>query len=203
MKHIRLFESNEDYKVLGTNTSYWSHEYDAITVTAEILENNGNLYLKITKSHTKSGLGAGTSTKQLEFLNIGTYQKPDLKSVRSLLKMHGNTKSSAGSPFSKFWEDEEGNKMNLTDLIRANKPEKELKHIKSISTFNEPATDIELVKYSDRSYALFGEGTKRIKDELSALGCRYNRFLTDPNSGQKRPGWICAATKVEKVKELL
>lgn len=206
MKHIRLFESKGEYKVLGTNTSAWSWEYDSDTVTAEILTDDDNLYLKITKTHSKTGLGAGTKANQLEFLNIGTFKKADLKLVRTLLKKYGHERSRSGYPFSTFWEDEEGNKLNLSDLIKSNKPEQEMKYIKPISKFKEPVketTDIELVKYSDKSYALFGEGTKRIKDELSALGCRYNRFLTDPNTGEKRPGWICAATKIEKVKELL
>ena len=88
------------------------------------------------------------------------------------------------------------------------KPEKikpELKHIKPISKFKEEPKnkDIELVKYSDRSYALFGEDTKKIKDELNILGCKYNRFLTDPTTGQKRAGWICSIGKLDKVKELL
>ena len=98
--------------------------------------------------------------------------------------------------------------MNLTDLIEMNKPEKPekpLKYIKTPEEFKQPKQkkDIELVQYSDRAYALFGEGTKDIKDELSKLGCKYNKFLTDPLTGEKRAGWICSIGKLDKVKQLL
>lgn len=49
---------------------------------------------------------------------------------------------------------------------------------------------MKLVKYSDKSFALFGEDTKEVKSELSALGGRFNRFLTDPSTKKKTPGWI-------------
>jgi hypothetical protein len=200
---IKIFEDFGNYEVIATNQSYWSWEYDAITVTAEILLDKDSLYLKINKVHTKSGIGAGTFPKQLEFVNIGTLQKADLALVRTLL-----TKHSRQQKFSRFWEDKEGNKMSLSDLIKLLKPEKpkrELKHIKPIATFKEPKIekDIELVKYSDKSYALFGIGTKDIKDQLIALGCRYNRYLTDPKTGEKKAGWIFPTTKLDKIKELI
>lgn len=212
MKHLQLFESVSDYQILGTNESNWSWEDDSNYRTAEILLNkSGNLYLKIHEVKTSDGLGGGKQTNtDLEFVKIGTLQKSNLSLVRSLLKQHAHEKTRAGSGFSRFWSDEEGNKMSLGDLISLHKPEKsEMKHIKSISKFEEPIIkqeqnkDIELVKYSDRSYALFGEGTRNIKDQLISLGCRYNRFLTDPKTGQKRPGWIFAISKLDKIKEIL
>lgn len=212
IKNFKIFEEYtvSSKKVLGTNESFWQYNDDADRVTAYILlDEDDSLYLEIKKVHIKSGIGAGTRSTLLESVSIGTLQKPNLTSVRSLLKKHAHQRSSAGRGFSTFWEDEEGNKMNLTDLINLNKPEKpmkKLKHIKSSSDFKkteEVKKDIELVKYSDRSYALFGEGTKDIKDELIKLNCRYNKFLTDPKTGKKRAGWICAIGKVDKVKELL
>lgn len=130
--------------------------------------------------------------------------KPSLASVRSLLKKHGHD----ANKFSVHWEDEEGNKMSLGDLLKLRKPVKpkrELKYIKPIETFKEPKIekDIELVQYSERSYAIFGEGTKAIKDELKTLGCKYNRFLTDPRTGEKKAGWIFSIGKLDKIKELL
>ena len=206
MKYLKTYENITDYEVLGTNDSHWSWEDDSDSVTAKILlnKNDNSLYLKINKQHTKHGLGAGTYKKELEYINIGDFKKPKLALVRSLLKKHGHTRSRSGSPFSTFWEDDEGNKMNLSDLIQINKPEPiKLKHIKSISKFEEPEKDIELVKYSERSYALFGEGTKKIKDKLMAIGCRYNKFLKDPKTGNKRPGWIFSINKLDKIKEIL
>ena len=206
------FELEENYKVLGTNESSWSWEDDADHRTAQILlnRNDDSLYLKINQVHTKFGMGAGTRSAILAFVNIGNIQKADLAIVRTLLKKHAHQKSSAGNGFSKFWQDEEGNKMNLTDLLKMYKPEKikkELKFIKPISEFEEPIKkidkNIELVKYSDRSYAIFGEGTKNIKDELLSLGCKYNRFLTDPSNGEKRAGWIFPIGKLDKVKEII
>jgi len=201
---------DSQFEVIGTNDSSWSWEYDSDSVHAEILLDKveDSLYLKIRKVHTKSGLGAGSVARDLEFVKIGTLQKPDLKEVRTLLKKHGHERSRTGGPFSTHWSDEEGNKMSISDLLSMHKPEKikpELKHIKPISKFKEEPKnkDIELVKYSDRSYALFGEDTKKIKDELNILGCKYNRFLTDPTTGQKRAGWICSIGKLDKVKELL
>ena len=203
MKHIRLFESKENYKVLATNDSYYSWEYDSSHAHAEILldESDNSLYLKITDTHTKSGLGAGTFKKEGEFVRIGDLNKANLSMVRDLLKKHQYEQSK----FKRFWEDEEGNRMSLSDLLKELKPQKpKLKHIKPITSFEETKPkNIELVKYSERAYALFGEGTKDIKNELLELGCRYNKFLTDPNTGQKRSGWIFSATKLDKIKELL
>ena len=209
---FKLFEEIEGYQVLATNDSYHSWEYDSHHAHAEILlgKIDGNLYLRVTDVHVKSGLGAGTFPKPTEFVKIGDLYKADLALVRSILKKHQYDQSK----FKRFWQDEEGNKMSLTDLLKMYKPEKpkkELKHIKSISNFepvnepvNEPVkSDIELVRYSDRSYALFGEGTKEIKDKLSYLGCRYNKFLTDPATGEKRPGWVFSLSKLEKVEKLL
>lgn len=207
MKHIKLFESIEDeYEVLATNESSHSWEYDIWRSEAKILldKNDNSLYLKITKVHIKTGIGSGTYPGKGEFIKIGNLQKADLKMVRELLKKH----SYEQSKFSTFWEDNEGNKITLTDLLKTLKPEKqkkELKHIKSINYFDEPikTKDIDLVKYSEYSHALFGEGTKAIKDQLSSLGCKYNKFLTDPKTGQKRVGWICSNKILDKVKKLI
>jgi hypothetical protein len=207
MKHIKLFEKMEgNYEVLATNYSSWSWEYDHCNTTASILldRNTNELYLKIRETHTKTGIGAGSRSEDKELVSIGTLDKPSLAIVRSLLKKHGHD----ANKFSVHWEDEEGNKMSLGDLLKLRKPVKpkrELKYIKPIETFKEPKIekDIELVQYSERSYAIFGEGTKAIKDELKTLGCKYNRFLTDPRTGEKKAGWIFSIGKLDKIKELL
>jgi len=208
--NFKLFEqvSEDNYEILGTNESSWSWEDDADHRTAQILLDkiDNSLYLKIKQVHTKFGLGAGKRECALVFIKIGALQKADLSIVKTLLKKHAHQKSRTGNGFSTFWTDEEGNKMNLTDLIKIHKPEKvkkEMTHIKSIDTFEEPKKDIEIVKYSDRSYAIFGDDTKSIKNELSALGCKYNRFLTDPKTTKKRAGWICALNKIDKIREII
>jgi len=210
MKHLNLFENIiiDDMEVIATNKSYYSWEYDSHTTTAQILldRKDDSLYLKIRTVHNKSGLGAGSYPKDLEFVKIGTTQKADLQLVKKLLVKHKQSHKN----FSNHWEDEEGNKMLLSEVIAEYKPakeilpKKELKHIQSISNFDMPKkSEIEIVKYSDRSYAIFGDETRKIKDKLIELGCKYNRFLTDPKSGEKRPGWICSISKIDLVKKLL
>lgn len=149
---------NNDYTLLATNDSFYSWEYDHRHSHAEILldKNDNSLYLKITNTHKKTGLGAGTFKNPGEFVKIGDLKKANLTLVRTLLKKHQYDQRK----FSRFWEDEEGNKMSLTDIIKLYKieqPEKKLKHIK----YTEQANDIELIKYSDKAYALFGEDTKK------------------------------------------
>lgn len=209
-----FFENIENYEVIATNYSSYNWEYDNRKVTAQILldKSTSELFLKIRKVHVKTGLGAGTYPQDLEFISVGTLQKPDLQLVRTLLKKHGYDQKK----FSVHWKDEEGNKMSLGDMIKMHKPEKTkrvLKHIKSPEDFASQITtkespkyesdDIELVQYSDRSYAIFGSGTKTIKDQLKELGCKFNRFLKDPKTGEKRAGWIFPSSKLDKVKELL
>jgi hypothetical protein len=218
---FKLFENvenMENYEVLATNTSYWGYNYDSNTRVAKILldRRDNSLYLRIEQTKSKTGIGSGTWKNDLEFLKIGDLNKANLGIVRTLLKKHAHSKSTAGYGFSKFWQDEEGNKMTLGDLLDTLKPEKievdkielpkkELKHIKSKKSFEENINekDIELVSYSPLSHAIFGEGTRAIKDELVRLGCKYNKFLTDPKTGKKRPGWICSNKVLDKVKKLL
>jgi hypothetical protein len=201
---FKLFESKEEYKVLANNYSSYHWEYDNIDVTAQILlDDSGNLFLEINKMHVKTGIGAGKFPQHLEFKKIGTLQKPDLGTVRNLLSKYSYDQKK----FSRFWEDEEGNRMSLSEILKMYKTEQkpQLKYIEPISNFKdkEKIEDIELIQYSDRSYALFGEGTKKIKDQLKSLGCRFNPFLTDPKTGQKRAGWIFSITKLDKIKELI
>src|SRR6056297_1296832 len=202
---VNLDIDYSDFEVLATNESYWSWEYDSSTITARILKNNDDLYLDITKIKSKTGIGAGKKKTKLAFVKIGNTKKADLALVRSYLKKYKHENSSAGYSFSKHWEDDEGNKMTLSDLLSTYKPEKPIRKPKKLSKIKSKEdfeSDIELVKYSDYSYALFGDGTRAIKDELKKY-CKYNRFLTDPKTGLKRPGWIFSAKKLDDVKKII
>ena len=67
-----------------------------------------------------------------------------------------------------------------------------------------PATvinDIELVRYSERAIALFGEGTKAIKDKLGAMGGKFNYFLKKGN--ETKAGWIFPVTRESEVRQLI
>ena len=49
---------------------------------------------------------------------------------------------------------------------------------------------VNIVDYSEGSLAIFGD-TRSIKDELRAIGAKYNPYLTLSDNGKKKtPGWI-------------
>jgi hypothetical protein len=133
ISNFKLFEEIEGYQVLATNDSYYSWEYDHHHAHAEIMlgKIDKNLYLRITDVHTKTGLGAGKISKPTEFVKIGDLNKADLTIVRKLLKEHQYDQSK----FKRFWEDEEGNKLSLTDLLKMLKPEKVKKELKLLNLY--------------------------------------------------------------------
>jgi len=59
--------------------------------------------------------------------------------------------------------------------------------------------NLELVDYSDKSMALFGD-TKEIKDELMTLKLRFNPALT--YEGRKRPGWIVSKRNKDSIRKI-
>lgn len=59
----------------------------------------------------------------------------------------------------------------------------------------------EIVNYSERAFAVFGD-TRNIKDSLSQLGGRFNRFLTNPNTKERESGWIFPNSKRNEVEDL-
>jgi hypothetical protein len=50
------------------------------------------------------------------------------------------------------------------------------------------AVAVAIAKYSEKAGVVFGEGTRNIKEKLSAVGCRFNPKLTI--HGVKTAGWI-------------
>jgi hypothetical protein len=56
------------------------------------------------------------------------------------------------------------------------------------------------VDYSEKALAVFGD-TKPVKDQLKALGGRFNPKLT--HEGTKKAGWIFSKSKEQEVKNLL
>jgi hypothetical protein len=57
-----------------------------------------------------------------------------------------------------------------------------------------------IVDYSEKALAVFGD-TKPIKDQLKALGGRFNPKLT--HEGSKRAGWIFSKSKEQELNNLL
>jgi hypothetical protein len=69
---------------------------------------------------------------------------------------------------------------------------------------------IECIEYSAQSLALFGEGTKVIKEQLKGLGGKFNKFLSytppdsdDQTNATKRPGWIVKKSQRDEVMKLI
>ena len=60
--------------------------------------------------------------------------------------------------------------------------------------------ELELVEYSEKALALFGN-TKPIKSQLKELGGRFNKFLT--HQGKKQGGWVFSKKKNDQLKLLL
>ena len=80
---------------------------------------------------------------------------------------------------------------------------------KKAITTNEPAEEkqpvqeekklpIEIVDYSLKAVAVFGE-TKPLKDQLSAMGGRFNGYLTNPTTGEKMAGWVFPMAKKDSL----
>jgi hypothetical protein len=60
--------------------------------------------------------------------------------------------------------------------------------------------DFIIVDYSEKALAIFGD-TKPVKDQLMALGGRFNPKLT--HEGTKKAGWIFSKSKEQELKNLL
>ena len=60
--------------------------------------------------------------------------------------------------------------------------------------------DFIIVDYSEKSVAVFGD-TKAIKEQLAALGGRFNKYLTQ--NGQKCAGWVFPKSKEPELKQLI
>ncbi|MCK9416675.1 hypothetical protein M0Q97_08470 [Candidatus Dojkabacteria bacterium] len=214
IKNFKIFESNkiENYELLASNQSTygWDDAFGRVEAKIYLDKTDGSLYLDMKKTSGNHGINRWENTiKVADYIFIGNTTKPNLKLVKTLLAEYAYKGSRADSNFSKFWTDNEGNKMTLSDLIISFKPEtlikepvkKDLTHIKSKNDYEK--SNIELVKYSEYSYALFGADTIKIKDKLNLLGCKYNKFLTDPKTGEKRPGWIFSNKRLDDVKKII
>lgn len=75
---------------------------------------------------------------------------------------------------------------------------------KELKTVEREATiilnDVKMVDYSEKAVAVIGN-TYEIKDELKALGGKFNRFLTV--DGAKVPGWIFSKGKADEIADIL
>ncbi len=73
--------------------------------------------------------------------------------------------------------------------------------IKNTPKTEETATgDFTIVDYSEKAVAIFGD-TRAIKEQLSALGGRFNMYLT--LKGKKCAGWIFQKSKESELRQLV
>jgi len=62
------------------------------------------------------------------------------------------------------------------------------------------ACDFTIVGYSEKSVVIFGD-TKAIKEQLAAMGGRFNKYLTQ--NGQKSAGWVFPKSKEPELWQLV
>lgn len=73
---------------------------------------------------------------------------------------------------------------------------KQPEKIQKTETKTEKQDGVKVIDYSERAVAIYGN-TKPIKDELKAIGARFNPFLTI--DGVKQAGWVLPITQRQKL----
>jgi len=58
---------------------------------------------------------------------------------------------------------------------------------------------IEKIEYSQKSFVLTGDNTKKYKEDIKSLGGKWNSNLTNKETGEKFKGWIFPKTLEYKV----
>lgn len=79
------------------------------------------------------------------------------------------------------------------------KKEEPKTNIKDFNTFTKTETpkikpNVQILDYGDKAVAVFGN-TYQVKDILSILGGRFNKFLTNPSTNKKEAGQIFSKSK--------
>lgn len=111
MRHI-----SEKEVILGYTQSYWSWEYDTIIIEANLIMSVSDFKLRLnfTKTHIKTGLGAGRTSINFANYDVGTFFKPQLKLISSLLSKHKQT----DRPFPrKGWHTDRSKYLKLHEML--------------------------------------------------------------------------------------
>lgn len=82
------------------------------------------------------------------------------------------------------------------------KPKAEAKAKKEKEPTKKTTPKFQIVHYSEKCIALFGD-TKPIKEELKALGGRFNNNLRPFGEESRVPGWVFPKKCEEAIKELI
>jgi len=217
MKHIKsfkLYENLEPSKLvpIATNEINWGWEDDSTHIKATVFfepTGTNELFLSIRRVHIKQGIGAGQFPSDLvSYEPIGSIDKPDLRKVQQILGEHklGSSSRAGGGGFKRQWIDIKGDKLSLGKIITNSRYLRmtNLKNrlAKKHTPKTEPMEGVNIMKYG-RGYAVYGQGTKAIKDKLKQVGARFNFRLTHPETGEKFVGWVISPNKLEQVKELI
>ena len=59
-----------------------------------------------------------------------------------------------------------------------------------------------LIDYSEKALAVLGD-TKPVKEQLKAIGGRFNAYLTNPATGEKFAGWIFSKKQSKALSQLI
>lgn len=95
------------------------------------------------------------------------------------------------------------NRMTLPSgpiMIHAYQPEPETIQASTTMPVQPVKPALELVDYSERSFAIFGD-TKPMQAKLEALGGKFNRWLK--REGVATPGYIFSIGRIESVQKAL
>ena len=65
-----------------------------------------------------------------------------------------------------------------------------------------PSTGLMLIDYSEKALAVLGD-TKPVKEQLKAIGGRFNAYLTNPATGEKFAGWIFSKKQSKALSQLI
>lgn len=212
MRFLKLYENfGNDLVEIATNYCQWGWEDDAEIRNAVLsIDRNNILHLEITATHSKYGIGKGERTVTLESEDVGTLGKPNLLRVRELLTKNNY---SPDIRFKQKWTDKDGNKIALGEILRNydnryNKLVKLQKVAKQRYKEERPerppisADDIKISPYKN-GYVIYGLGTIPIKEDIkNLLGAWFNKFLTNPVTGERFAGWTIMKRMLDSAKEL-
>lgn len=79
---------------------------------------------------------------------------------------------------------------------------KEVKNQEPPTPKKEKENRFTLVVYSEKCLALFGD-TKSVKDQLKAIGGRYNPNLRPFGNDTKAPGWVFSKNKRAEIEKII
>ena len=84
---------------------------------------------------------------------------------------------------------------------KLNKQEETTVNTNTDNNITNSTLNIEIYDYSSSSIAIFGRDSFYIKDQLKALGAKFNKYLN--KDGKKVPGWIISKKKQSDVENII